>query len=69
MALLARAGLTLDDFSGTRNPTGYGGGITFIRAGFQYTARKMIDLGASLGWDDLSKAGAFAPAVYLAVRI
>jgi len=69
MALIGRLGLTLDDFSATRGDSGYGGGITFIRAGFQYTPKKFLDLGLSLGWDDLSKLGGFAPAGYLSIRI
>ena len=68
MALIGRVGLALEDFSGTRSVSG-GGSTTYIRAGFQYSPKKMIDVGLSLGWDDLSKLGSFAPAAYLNVRI
>lgn len=69
VALIGRVGIMLDDFSSTRNNAGYGGVFTSIRAGFQYTPRKYLDVGASLGFDDLSKAGSFAPAGFLALRI
>jgi hypothetical protein len=42
---------------------------SFIRAGFQYSPRKYLDLGLSIGFDDLSAVGSFAPAGFLAVRI
>lgn len=68
LALIGRVGLTLEDFSGTRSAGG-GGSTTFIRAGFQYSPKKFLDVGGSLGWEDLSKLGGFAPALYLNVRI
>ena len=43
--------------------------VSFIRAGFNYSPRHYIDLGLSIGWDDLSVVGSFAPAGFLAVRI
>ncbi len=42
---------------------------TFIRAGIDFTPRPFIDVGFSLGFDDLTHAGSFAPAGYLALRI
>jgi hypothetical protein len=68
MALIGRAGITFEDFSGTRSVSG-GGSTTFIRAGLQYSAKKFLDVGGSLGWDDLSKLGGFAPSLYLNFRI
>jgi len=68
LALIGRVGLTLEDFSGTRSASG-GGSTTFIRAGFQYSPKKFLDVGGTLGWEDLSKVGAFAPALYINVRI
>jgi len=41
----------------------------FIRAGLEYTVKSFFDVGASLGFDDLSVLGSFAPAGYLALRI
>lgn len=42
---------------------------TFLRAGIQYTPRHYLDVGASLGFEDLAHGGSFSPAGYLAVRI
>ncbi len=67
-ALIGRVGLTLEDFSGTRSAGG-GGSTTFIRAGIQHSPKKFLDVGFSLGWEDLSKVGAFAPLGYLNLRI
>jgi len=41
----------------------------FVRAGVEYTLRKYLDLGGTLGFDDLSQGGSFGPSGYLAVRI
>lgn len=68
LAIIGRAAVHLEDFSPNR--TDGGGGITTsIRGGFQYTPRKYLDLGLSLGFDDLAHGGTFAPAGFLAVRI
>ena len=48
---------------------GTGGTATFIRAGVDYTPRRYLDIGGSLGFDDLAHLGTFGPALYLAVRI
>jgi hypothetical protein len=69
LALIGRIGVVMEDFATTRGNSGYGGISTFIRAGFQYTVRKYLDLGASLGFDDLARAGSFSPQLYGAVRI
>ena len=42
---------------------------TFIYAGFNYSPRKYLDLGLSIGFDDLAHGGSFAPAGFLAFRI
>ena len=62
VVIIGKFGVALDDFDGNK-------ATSFIRAGFNYTPRKYLDLGLSIGWDDLSRAGAFAPAGFLAVRI
>lgn len=45
------------------------GSQTFIRAGMDFTPRHFIDVGFSLGFDDLTQKGSFGPAGYLALRI
>ncbi len=62
LVLYGRLGINLEDFDGNRS-------TTFIRAGFNYTPRRYLDLGLSLGFDDLSVKGSFAPAGFLALRI
>ena len=42
---------------------------TFIRAGVDYAIRKYLDLGASIGFDDLAHLGSFGLAGFLAFRI
>ena len=63
-AIIGRFGVEFSDFSDTLHSSS-----TFIRAGFNFSPRKFLDVGLSLGWDDLSISGGFAPAGYLAVRI
>jgi hypothetical protein len=62
--IIGRFGVNIGDTSDSLHSTS-----SFIRAGFQFTPRKFLDVGLSVGWDDLSVAGGFAPAGYLAVRI
>ncbi len=68
LALIGRIGVTMDDFSSTKSDAG-GGLTTFLRAGLQYTAKKRIDIGGSLGFDNLARGGSFSPQVYINVRI
>jgi hypothetical protein len=68
LAFIGRVGVTLEDFATTRTESG-GGLSTFIRAGLQYTPRKYVDLGLSIGFDDMSKSGSFGPAGLLVFRI
>lgn len=63
-ALIGRFGVQFGDINDTLHT-----GTAFIRAGLQVSPRKFLDLGLSVGWDDLSILGGFAPAGYLAVRI
>ena len=42
---------------------------TFIRAGADYAIKKYLDLGASIGFDDLAHLGSFGLAGFLAFRI
>ncbi len=62
LSLYGRFGVTLNDFQGN-------GATSFIRAGFNYSPRRFLDLGLSLGFDDLSVKGSFAPAGLIAIRI
>lgn len=69
-ALIGRTGIQMEDFA-TGKTDGCAGECltTFISAGFHYTPRKYLDLGLSIGFDDLAHGGSFAPAGFLAFRI
>lgn len=69
-ALIGRTGIQMEDFA-TGKTNGCAGECltTFISAGFHYTPRKYLDLGLSIGFDDLAHGGSFAPAGFLAFRI
>jgi len=69
MAFFGRVGVTMEDFKATKSADSPGGLITFIRAGLQYTPRKYLDLGISIGFDDLAHGGSFGPQGLLAFRI
>jgi len=68
-ALVGRLGVNADDFSTTKTG-GVGTGLTtFARIGFDYTWKTYLDLGLSLGFDDLAHGGSFGPAGLLNFRI
>jgi hypothetical protein len=69
-AVIGRAGIQMEDFA-TGKTDGCAGECrtTFISAGFRYTPRKYLDVGLSIGFDDLAHGGSFAPAGFLAFRI
>lgn len=70
LAFIGRFAITLQDFTATGTQSMAGGGATSsLRGGFQYTVRKYLDLGLSIGWDDLSQMSTFGPAGLLAFRI
>jgi hypothetical protein len=70
LAFIARLGVSVEDFSTTRSNAGDNSGLkSFLRAGLQYSVRKYLDLGFSVGFDDLARGGSFAPAGLLAFRI
>ena len=72
LAIIARGGIDSILGSSTAGGAGTsssGGTSTFLRAGIQFTPRRYLDLGASLGFDDLAHGGSFTPAGYLALRI
>jgi hypothetical protein len=72
LALIGRLGLDRDLGAG-------GGGAagtstvdtteTFLRGGAQYSPRRFIDVGASVGFDNLARAGSFGLAGFFALRI
>ncbi|MGE0872040.1 MAG: hypothetical protein AB7P03_26010 [Kofleriaceae bacterium] len=66
-AIIGRIGIDMADF-GSREAN-IGEVTMFLRAGLQHTLRKQLDVGFSLGFDDLAHGGSFAPAGYLAFRI
>lgn len=69
-ALIGRTGIQMEDFAtGKTNGCASECLTTFISAGFRYTPRKYLDLGLSVGFDDLAHGGSFAPAGFLAFRI
>jgi hypothetical protein len=72
-ALIGRFGLNSDLGTAGGGPAGTSstgtGTLTFIRFGVQYTPRKYLDIGGSIGFDDLAHAGSFGPAFLLAGRI
>jgi hypothetical protein len=70
VAIIARTGIQMEDFA-TGKTDGCSGECltTFLSAGFSFTPRKYLDLGLSIGFDDLAHGGSFAPAGFLAFRI
>lgn len=68
LALIGRIGVTLEDFETTRTTAG-GGVTTMLRFGVEYTVRKYLDVGVTLGFEDLSDLGSFGPTSLLAFRI
>lgn len=69
-AFVGKLGFQLEDFTANSGQSMNGGGISyFIRAGVQYSPRKYLDLGVSLGFDDLAHPGSLGPAGLLALRI
>jgi hypothetical protein len=70
LAIIGRTGIQMEDFA-TGKTDGCDGECltTFISAGVRYSPRKYLDLGFSIGFDDLAHGGSFAPAGYLAFRI
>ena len=72
LALLGRAGIlqALNGSSGGGAGTGtLSATETFVRAGVQWTPRRWVDLGISIGFDDLAHPGTFGPQGFVAVRI
>jgi hypothetical protein len=69
-AIIGRFGVQAEDFATGKSDGCVGECLTtFIYAGFSYSPRKYLDLGLSIGFDDLAHGGSFAPAGFLAFRI
>ncbi|MGE5183561.1 MAG: hypothetical protein ACM31C_15925 [Acidobacteriota bacterium] len=74
LAWIGRFGVDTALGTGSSNTSGNtmstnGGTATFIRAGLQWSPRGRLDVGGSLGFDNLAHFGSFAPQAFLAVRI
>jgi hypothetical protein len=67
-ALIGRFGIQLEDFATTKTDGG-GGVVTQLRFGIEYTVKRYLDLGISVGFDDLDDLGSFGPQGLLAFRI
>jgi len=69
-AIIGRAGIQMEDFATGKTDGCAGECLTnFLYAGFQFSPRRYLDLGLSIGFDDLAHGGSFAPAGFLAFRI
>jgi hypothetical protein len=69
-ALILRAGVQMEDFATGKTDGCNGECLTsFLHAGLSYSPRRYLDLGLSIGFDDLAHGGSFAPAGFLAFRI
>lgn len=70
VAIIGRTGIQMEDFATGKTNGCIGECLTtFISAGFSYSPRRYLDLGLSIGFDDLAHGGSFAPAGFLAFRI
>jgi hypothetical protein len=70
LAFIGRAGIQMEDFASGKTDGCNGECLTtFIYAAMSYSPRRYLDLGLSIGFDDLAHGGSFAPAGFLAVRI
>src|SRR5262245_32357541 len=69
MAIVGRLGLEFEDFSANRTDAD-GGATTFLHGGVLFSPKKFLDVGATLGFDDMAKIpDSFALSGFLAARI
>jgi hypothetical protein len=69
MAIVGRVALEFEDFSANLTNAG-GGATTSIHGGVMFTPKKFLDVGATIGFDDLSRLPeSFALSGFLSVRI
>jgi hypothetical protein len=70
LAIIGRAALEFDDFATNRGANGYGGATTSIHGGVSFSPKRFLDVGGTLGFDDLSQMpDSFTLSGFLAVRI
>jgi len=70
IVIIARIGVQAENFtSGKDDACASECLTTYLHAGFRYTPRRYLDLGLSIGFDDLAHGGTFEPAGFLAFRI
>jgi hypothetical protein len=69
LALFGRVALDFNDFSANKTSACSQCSVTSIHAGALFSPKKFLDVGASLGFDDLRTANSFALSGYLAARI
>jgi hypothetical protein len=70
LALIGRVALEFDDFKTNRGDNGYGGTTTSIHGGVSFSPKKFLDVGGTLGFDDLAEMPeSFTVSGFLAVRI
>ena len=72
VAVTGRIGIDIGDLNGGSSTAGAGTSgstLVFVRAGIDFTPRHWVDLGVSIGVDDLAHGGTFDPQLYLALRI
>jgi hypothetical protein len=72
LAILGRFGLQYALGGNGASTAGAGqpsASTAFVRAGVEYTLKKYLDLGGTLGFDDLSQGGSFGPQFFVAFRI
>lgn len=70
LAIFGRLAIEFEDFSANRGTTGFGGTTTSIHGGVSFSPKKFLDVGGTLGFDDLSQVpDSFTVTGFAAVRI
>jgi hypothetical protein len=70
LAIIGRAAIELNDFSANATARDARGAVTSIHGGATLSPKKFLDVGATLGFDDLAQLpDSFALSGFLAVRI
>jgi hypothetical protein len=70
LAIHGRLAIELEDFATNRGDSGYGGATTNIHGGVLFSPKKFLDVGGTLGFDDLSQMpDSLAVSLALNVRI
>ena len=70
LAIIGRLAMEFEDFAANRGTTGFGGTTTSIHGGVSFSPKKFVDVGGTIGFDDLSQMpDSFALGGFVAVRI